>query len=272
MKLQLARSAVIVSALFSVSCFGKGAIDLPSSPGDKVARQVIEHVRAGEIETALGFFDLGDLPANAPELLAETSPLLSGTTEVDLINFRTFKSFTKGTVDESFAYHAKGESRAALVFASAQTSEGVTTIKSFRVHQAPINLMSLYPFRIFGMRPLHYLVLVSSIFVPVFILFTVVAIVRSSRRRKWLWVLFAAIGIGKFGLQWLVGGRWFFQPIAFQILGASVFKNPMYEPWVLSVSLPLGAILFWVTNRRRLDDEPTPEEQDAHGHLFDEDN
>jgi len=270
--LQLARSAIIVSALFSVSCFGNGSFDLPNSPGDKVTRQVIEHVKNGEIESALGFFDLEELPTNAPELLAGTTPVLSETTEVDLINFRFFKSFTEDKVDESFAYHAKGQSRAALVFVSARTLDGVTTIKAFKVHQAPIDLKSLYPFTLLGMHPLHYLVLVLSISVPVFILFTVVAIVRNSRRRKWLWILFAVIGVGKFGVQWLVGGRWFFQLISFQILGASVLKNPIYEPWVLSVSLPLGAILFWVTNRRMPGIEPPLERQDAHEHPADEDN
>jgi hypothetical protein len=272
MTLRLTRSTVFLIALFSISCFGNGAFELPNSPGDKVTREVIEYVKAGEIESALGFFDLDELPANASELLAGTTPLLSETTEVDLINFRFFKSFSEDKVDESFAYHAKGRSRAALVFVSVRTLDGVTTIRSFKVHQVPIDLKSLYPFTFLGMHPLHYLVLVLSISVPIFILVTVVAIARSSRRRKWLWILFTVFGFGKFGVQWLVGGRWFFQLFAFQVLGASVLKNPLYEPWVLSVSLPLGAILFWVTNRSMPDNEPPLERQDVQDHPADEDN
>ena len=31
---------------------------------------------------------------------------------------------------------------------------------------------------------------------------------------------------------------------------ASIFKAPIYDPWVLSVSLPIGAILFLLRTRR----------------------
>jgi len=226
-----------------------------------VARKVIEDVRAGKVETAIGFFDREELPENAQELLEGTTEMLSGTTEVDLINFGFFKSFKMDKLDEQFVYHAKGKSSAALVFVSVRTLDGASSLRGFRVSPAPIDLNGLYPFTLFGMAPLHYLVLLLCILVPVFILVTVVEIVRSSKRRKWLWVLFAVIGVGKFGVQWVVGGRWIFQPLFVQLFGVSVLKYPMYQPWVLTVSFPLGAVLFWLRSRRRPDNEQPLEEE-----------
>lgn len=97
------------------------------------------------------------------------------------------------------------------------------------------------------MQTHHYALLLLAVAIPAFSLLTAIAVVRSGRRRKWLWLVFVVVGVGKVGAQWVVGGQILFQPIAIQFLGAGAFKQPIYEPWVLWVSLPLGAVLFWLT-------------------------
>jgi hypothetical protein len=40
-------------------------------------------------------------------------------------------------------------------------------------------------------------------------------------------------------------GQMLFDPFAVQLFGAGTFTSGPLTPWTLSVSLPLGAIVFW---------------------------
>jgi hypothetical protein len=62
--------------------------------------------------------------------------------------------------------------------------------------------------------------------------------------RKWLWVLFILAGVGKFAVNW-TSGEWGIAPLSLQLLSASAVAS-LYGPWILSFSLPLGAIVFLV--------------------------
>jgi hypothetical protein len=83
---------------------------------------------------------------------------------------------------------------------------------------------------------------------------SLVALVQCIRtrgiRRKWLWIIFILFGFGKLSLNWATGALTF-TPIAVQLLSASGFRSAWIGPWVLSISLPLGAILF-LARRKRL--------------------
>ena len=61
------------------------------------------------------------------------------------------------------------------------------------------------------------------------------------------------IGIGKLSMNWTTGAVGV-QPLQFQLLGAGIFRaGGPYLPWIVSVSLPIGAIAaqFKLWRRRR---------------------
>jgi hypothetical protein len=84
---------------------------------------------------------------------------------------------------------------------------------------------------------------------------SLVALVQCIRtrgiRRKWLWIVFILFGFGKLSLNWATGAL-AFTPLAIQIFSASAFRSAWIGPWVLSISLPLGAILFLACRKRLL--------------------
>lgn len=115
-----------------------------------------------------------------------------------------------------------------------------------------------FTFRRAGIK--HYLFFVAAVIVPVFMLVTLVVCIRTELpRRKWLWILFILVGVTGFSLNWTSGDVGF-RPINFQLGGAGVMASSMYSPWILTVSIPLGAILFWV-KRHRLQHPSSPPEQ-----------
>ncbi len=97
-----------------------------------------------------------------------------------------------------------------------------------------------------GKGLLNYLVLALAIMIPLVVVYALVLCVRTKiARRKWLWVLFIAVGVIQFHFNWTTGA-WEVQPVSFMLLGAGFAKTGPVAPWVFTLAVPLGAVLFLV--------------------------
>ncbi len=128
--------------------------------------------------------------------------------------------------------------------ATRKTSRGVTIV-GFRVQPLDQSLEDQNRFTLSGKSVLQYTVLGLAIAIPLFSLCVLVLCVRTPlKRRKWLWIVFILLGFGRLAVNWTTG-EWLISPLYIQLLGASVFA-PLYGPWTIAVSVPLGAILFLI--------------------------
>lgn len=84
---------------------------------------------------------------------------------------------------------------------------------------------------------------------PIPILCTLIQCVRTRVKRKWLWIPFILIGIGSVQRNWTMG-QLGLQPLSLHIPGAALTRGGLYAPWILSVSFPLGAVLFQRKRRK----------------------
>ncbi|MBI1397584.1 MAG: hypothetical protein GC151_16545 [Betaproteobacteria bacterium] len=83
-------------------------------------------------------------------------------------------------------------------------------------------------------------------------LYALVACIRTRvPRRKWLWIVFIVLGVGKLAVDWTIGECRVF-PASMQLFSASAFSSP-YGPWTVAVSLPVGAIEFLLYRKLRLE-------------------
>ena len=95
---------------------------------------------------------------------------------------------------------------------------------------------------------LHLLMLFLSVASPLVSIAALIVCIRTPmRRRKVLWALFTLVGVSTVHFNWTTGQS-SFMPISFQIFGASAVSTP-YGPWMLGVSLPLGAIVFFLRRK-----------------------
>jgi hypothetical protein len=81
--------------------------------------------------------------------------------------------------------------------------------------------------------------------------YAAVQVVRSPLKRRWLWVIVALIGFGKFGIEWGTGKvtqQW----MAIQLFGAGIERHGLYGPWWIYLSMPGGAFLALDRRRRSL--------------------
>jgi len=108
------------------------------------------------------------------------------------------------------------------------------------------SLESINRFNLVGKSPLHYLILSLALAAPIFSFYVLVVCLRTKKQSlKWLWAIFIAFGVGRLAINW-TSGEWSFTPLAVHIPCASVSAVPAYGPWVVAVSLPLGAIFFLI--------------------------
>lgn len=71
--------------------------------------------------------------------------------------------------------------------------------------------------------------------------------VRRPLRGKWLWVLFILAGVGRLMVNWTTG-RGAVHVLAVQLFSASA-ASVSYGPWIVAVSVPLGAVGFLLRHR-----------------------
>jgi hypothetical protein len=103
-------------------------------------------------------------------------------------------------------------------------------------------------FTLAGKPPSFLGVVVGTIVNPVFMLVTfLTALFSRSVKVRWLWLIATMVGVGTFSMNG-ASGEWAFNPVSVQLFGASAtWSGSAFDPWMFGVSLPLGALAFWLT-------------------------
>lgn len=118
------------------------------------------------------------------------------------------------------------------------------------VYQTERSQNEIHAFKLLSKSPLQYSVLLLAIIVPLFILFTLVVCIKTPiPRKKWLWVIFVLLGIGAIQINW-TNGLYSVQVLSVHLFGASASAAGSAAPWIVSASIPLGAIIFWFKRRK----------------------
>ncbi len=133
-----------------------------------------------------------------------------------------------------------------VIAASADTRKVI----GLQLKKLPASLAQINRFTLKGRGLVHYVLLLGAIGVPVLMLYALIQCLRTRVKWKWLWIPFILIGIGSIHLNWTTA-QLGFQPLSLLVPGTSLTRGGLYAPWVLSVSFPLGAVLF-LKKRRTL--------------------
>lgn len=218
-------------------------------PGDvQVAKDYIALLRAHKFERIEKDIDPEIKTENIHETLVSMASLIPGQSpiSVKIVGSNTFRSPSVYKSNITFEYQFSKKWLLASV--AVQKKDGASTIIGFNVRDLPDSLENLNKFRLAGKSALQYTVLAGMILVSLIILFALVLCIRTRiPKRKWLWILFVLIGFGQFSVNWSTG-QWRFIPLSFQLFGSGATAAP-FGPWVLSISLPLGAIWFLIRRK-----------------------
>jgi hypothetical protein len=129
-------------------------------------------------------------------------------------------------------------------------AESQSSIIGMHVRIVPKSVIEASEFKLSNKGTPQYTILLAAILSAIFSLCVLVLCIRSKvGPQKWLWAAFISIGISRLGVNWATG-QIDFQLFAVQVLSVGAFAES-YRPWIISVSLPLGAILFLSTHAVR---------------------
>jgi len=152
----------------------------------------------------------------------------------------------------SITYEYEFAKSYALANVTMITKDSTTLLAGFRVWPMNESLAEINAFALTGKSFLHYSFLLFGALSLLFILYSLIICAKSKINKKWLWIIFILIGLGKFGIIW-TNGQVFFSIFTFQILGFGITKSGIYAPWVVSISFPLGAILFLIKRKKLIE-------------------
>ena len=168
-------------------------------------------------------------------------------TSVTLVGAHRMQMSDSSTVNLTFEYGFSG--RWLVTNVAVRRQGNLTTIIGFHVAPQPASLEEQNKFTLRGKSTVQYCVLFLTTILPLFTLYALVICIRTKfRGRKWPWVLFVLFGVGKLWVNWTTG-QWGFAPLSVQLFSASAAAQ-FYGPWMLAISLPLGAILFLLRRER----------------------
>lgn len=126
-----------------------------------------------------------------------------------------------------------------------------SSIVGMHIRVIPDSFMKANEFRLSHKGFPQYAILSMAILFPLFSLYVLVLCIRSQiGPRKWAWAIFILVGVSRLGVNWTTG-KIDFQFLSFQVLSAAAYAEP-YSPWMISVSIPLGAILFLIYRNSRI--------------------
>ncbi len=247
----------VVAGLFVslLTLAGCGARDLPDLlvPEEETAfaESVLTELRNGNVEYVFGLLkdELKvqvdeDQLTKVGETFHEGEPM---SVEIIGSQIRVFNDVWTGNFTYEFEFESGWNiANVALVRTGDDYQVYGLNVLRTEASQAEINKFTLAEKSL-----IHYAVLTLAVLIPVFILVTLIVLVRTPiKRRKWLWFLFVMLGIGTLQLNWTTGAI-VFQLLNIQLLGVSFMAFGASAPWIISVSLPFGAIVFW-TRRAEL--------------------
>ena len=251
-----------------VSCSQSDVLQKFSSPEDQAtARRYINLLRAHDYDPLEKAMDPTLASPSIRDTLTRMSALIPAQepTSVELVGVQSsaydqIGGHESAMVNTTFEY--RFGDKWLLINVAIKTANGVSTIIGFHVNPEHQSVKSINQFTLEGKSVFHYLVMAMAIFAVLGSLYALFVCIRTKLpRRKWLWILFIVFGVGRIGINWTTG-QMFFLPISLQMFSASAFA-PLYGPWLVSFSLPLGAILFLLQRRKLEQKVMSPSTQDS---------
>lgn len=168
--------------------------------------------------------------------------------KVDLIGSNTTVSTELQRTNLSFQYEFSNTWLVANIVLEKRNGNIVVT--GVHVNRIPESLEQSNAFKFAGKNAVHYVFLSLAVLIPVFVIYVLILCVRTPVKRKWLWILFILFGFAGFTLNW-TSGQVDYQLASVHVLGAGAFTTSKFTPWFITISFPLGAVLF-LTKRKKL--------------------
>jgi hypothetical protein len=243
----MTRSFFLAAVTFCVLLVGcdeaammKKHVPLKDEP---VARKYLELLLVGNIDQIEKDLDPTIVDLDPREELRQLADMLPAEvpSDVKVVGAQAFEA--AGVSKRDFTYECEFQEMWFLVSVSLQKKDNVWTVLGIRGNRLSDSLENLNRFTFLGKGLSQYFTLLSAVCSLALSFYALWLCFRTKTGpTPWIWVPFILAGVGQFSVNWTTG-ELFLQIWAIRTPCASA-TTALYSPWIIGVSLPMGALMF----------------------------
>lgn len=218
---------------------------------ERFALAFLRLVREDRIDDAFAALDSSVRNSAARSALEQIHRLLppGEPTRIDAVGASFFTWMQTGQRTSNLTFQLQYPSKWFVANVVVRTTGSERIVLGFHVSPLADSLQKLNAFTLHGKSPRHFAFLAFGSLAVIANVAAVVVCARTRLRRKPLWLLISALGGGQIFLNWTTGAT-ATRSISVQLLSVSMTRANEYAPWVLAVSFPVGALLFFTLRRK----------------------
>lgn len=273
-----AKFLILLIAIGLYGCNMPTELPVPeyAQPADKFARNFIDKIITGQLESAFSDVEPEILNDQAKEFFTNTTKNINCAKVINyiVVEQNSTTGLTANTGEFTtyrLAYEYQFENGYILFTTTIKQKDSKFAVLAFNGEFLAAPLVELTKFTLAGKTIPHYIFLVFFIIVPIFLIVTLVFMLFSKMtvNKKLIWVLIIVlVSLTRFTINW-GNGQFDFQLLNINLQGCSFYRPTLYSFWLLSFNLPIGAILFWFKRRSLLTMETNREENNFGNQMTD---
>ncbi|CAN5324608.1 hypothetical protein BH11PSE11_BH11PSE11_28960 [soil metagenome] len=239
----------LASALLSAACSRDDMVDkfLPKQE-DLEARTYMQQLQERKFDKIEARLEAGLKSPSLRASLEQMAGFFPAEPPISIKAVGAETTLRNGAKEVSLSYEFTYPAKWLLVNVVTREKASGNEIIGFHVVPESSSLESRSRFSFDGKSALHFLCLALALAAALFTLFTLIVCIRTRPlQRKWLWILGILFGLGRFELNWMTGET-SFSVLHVQLFSAGLVASP-YGPWLLTVSMPVFAMLFWIRRK-----------------------
>lgn len=183
------------------------------------------------------------------EIIDIISKELGKYTSIKIVGYNIFE-VSKQHITYNLTYELQYPDKWALFSIRFVKVKNEFIVEAYNISPLKESLEDMNKFTFKGKGFIHYLFLIFMIAEVLFTIYALVLCIKTVMKKKVVWLLFILCGIVSISLNWSTSAiNIQFLSIQF-LLGVGFFKSGPYAPWILTFSIPLGAILFLVRRKK----------------------
>lgn len=219
---------------------------------DKFARAYLEALRNNEIQSSISKLNHQLVNSETEEKLSEVASFLQNAPPVSIELIAGNIDFKDEIRQTNLTYQYEFTDSWLVATITIQTIDEHQEVLGIHVNPIQNSLSEINAFTFSGKSIQHYLVFCYAILTILFIIFTLLVCIKTKiKKRKWLCILLILFGIGQLSFNWTTGriGLDTFS-ISIKLFGTSMARQGLYAPWIISISVPIGAIIFLLKRKK----------------------
>ncbi|GAA0525653.1 hypothetical protein FHS83_001964 [Rhizomicrobium palustre] len=211
------------------------------------ARAAFENLRQRKFAPVAAAFDPAVTAAKVPGALERVAQLFpqEEPKRLNLVSSTWEARSNDGIKTYVFLYEYTFREKSLLAQIKLYRKDGKLSVYGLYVQPEAVPLSQRNALTLAGKSPAHFIFTGVALALYLFWLISVYACLFTPiAKRKWLWVIFVLISFGSISMNWTTGAlSW---TVFSMGVSAMRFFTSGFMPWMVQISLPLGAILFWL--------------------------